>query len=42
MISYAVIFVYIAVALGEYSSLKRILVGLQISQGQVTHKSVTI
>lgn len=29
MISYAVIFVYIAVALGEYSSWKRILVRLQ-------------
>lgn len=32
MISYAVIFVYIAVALGEYTSFKRILVGFQLCQ----------
>lgn len=30
MISYAVIFLYIAVALGEYTSFKRILVGFQL------------
>lgn len=30
MISYAVIFLYIAVALGEYSSFKRILVSQQV------------
>lgn len=34
MISYAVIFLYIAVALGEYTSLKRVWVGWQLFQMQ--------
>lgn len=34
MISYAVIFVYIAVALGEYSSWKRIMVRIHLFKGE--------
>lgn len=35
MISYAVIFLYIAVALGEYTSIKRVWVGLLIISNAV-------